>query len=112
MPRSIAAVTIAPVLGPRRSSSSISRSVLIIACASGSSAAGSLLVGICHALSTKVCAISTAAKATVSSLYSTTTIYKPGCSVGMVPLKLTGQPACVCKASSVASSACASVRGP
>ena len=85
MPRAVAALTMEPVLGPRRTSSSSSRRRLR---ASGRSKGVSS-----SAARTSCWASSIARRPTSSSLYSTTTWNTPGSIVVEVRPNVTGQPA-------------------
>src|SRR3990167_796953 len=91
MPRATAASTMAPVLGPRRSSSSSSRRLAMAASASK--------LPWPRAASMSCWASLKAWRPTASSLYCTTTRYTPGSMVGVVRAKVTGQPAWACRAS-------------
>ena len=91
MPRAVAALTMEPVLGPRRTSSSSSRRRLR---ASGRSKGVSS-----SAARTSCWASSIARRPTSSSLYSTTTWNTPGSIVVEVRPNVTGQPAWACMVS-------------
>ncbi len=104
MPRATAALTMAPVDGPMRMSSSSSRSSASTASTSNGCGSGARTAAISRS------AAANAARPTASSVYSTTTWKVPGSTVSVQRAKLTGQPACACKASATRLSACANDR--
>ena len=97
MPRVTAALTMEPVLGPRRTSSSSSRSRP----SARRMSKGSSSIAAWHSAAAR----SSASRPTGSSVYCTTTWNTPGSGVAIVWPNATGQPAAACRPSATASSA-------